>query len=96
MNERQDLMPELATTHFNSLADHPDDAIAGYCAGRGTGRAPRGESVITIGAAALDAMAAIAGPPSTPNYKRAWNAAFETVAQAMFAGAADSEMAAAA
>jgi hemoglobin-like flavoprotein len=49
-----------------------------------------------IGAVALDVMAAIAGPPSTPDYKRAWNAASEIVAKAMFAGAADAELAAAA
>jgi hemoglobin-like flavoprotein len=89
-------MPELATTRVNSLADHPDDAIVVTLSRRRARPAPRPAQYPVIGATALDAMAAIAGPPSTPNYRRAWNAAFEIVAQAMFAGAADAEMAAAA
>jgi hemoglobin-like flavoprotein len=48
-----------------------------------------------IGAVALDAMAAIVGPPSTPDYERTWNAAFEIVAKAI-AGAAHPDLAAAA
>jgi hypothetical protein len=44
-----------------------------------------------IGAAALDAMAAIAGPVWTPDYGLAWSAAFETVVAGMRSATAEEE-----
>jgi hypothetical protein len=41
-----------------------------------------------IGAVALDAMAAIAGPSWAPGYERAWDLAASIVTEAMFAVAA--------
>jgi hemoglobin-like flavoprotein len=89
-------MPVLATTtRVNNLADDPDAAIMVTLSPREARLVPRPAQYPVIGAVALDEMAAIAGPPSTPDYNGAWNTAFETVAEAMFAGAADAEMAAA-
>jgi hemoglobin-like flavoprotein len=48
----------------------------------------RPERYPVVGAVALDAMAAIAGPALTPDYERAWSAAFEVVVGAMLVGAA--------
>ena len=44
----------------------------------------RREQHPVIGAAALDAMAAFAGPPGSPDHRHAWSAAVEIVAGAMF------------
>jgi hypothetical protein len=41
-------------------------------------------------------MAEIAGPDWSPEYEQAWSAAFDVVAGAMLAGAAEAELAAAA
>jgi hemoglobin-like flavoprotein len=49
-----------------------------------------------IGAAALDLMAAIAGPAWTSHHEQAWSTAYEIVVRAMTAEAADEELAAAA
>ncbi len=87
-------MPVLATTRVNNLADDPDHAMVVTLSPRGACLVPRSAQYPVIGAVALDAMAAVTGPPSTPDYKRAWNAAFEIVAEAMFAEAADAELAA--
>jgi hemoglobin-like flavoprotein len=38
-----------------------------------------------VGAAALDLMAAIAGPTAAPDHARAWSAAFEIVTRALVA-----------
>jgi len=42
-----------------------------------------------IGVAALDAMAAIAGPSWAPDYELAWSAAFENVTAAMRAASSE-------
>ena len=49
-----------------------------------------------VGAALIAAMAEIAGPNWAPEYEEAWAAAFDVVAGAMIAGAAEAELAAAA
>jgi methyl-accepting chemotaxis protein len=91
-------MSVLTTTRINTLPDDDDeDEIVPTLhplGPRHVAYGARPERYPVIGAAALDAMAAIAGPPSTPDYERAWNAAFRIVAEAMFAGAADEELAA--
>ena len=59
-----------------------------------TPKGPRPHPV--IGAVALDAMAALAGPAWAPDHERAWSEAFEIVTTAMRAGAPDCQLAVAA
>ncbi len=92
-------MSVMVTTRINTLPDDADeDAIVptphALGAAHHAAYGARPEHYPVVGAVALDAMAAIAGPPSTPDYERAWNAAFKIVAEATFAGAADEELAA--
>jgi methyl-accepting chemotaxis protein len=56
----------------------------------------RPEYYPVVGAALIEAMAEIAGPDWSPEYEQAWSAAFDVVAGAMLAGAAEAELAAAA
>jgi methyl-accepting chemotaxis protein len=56
----------------------------------------RPEHYPVVGATLIASMAAVAGPAWKPEYERAWNAAFELVAAAMLAGAAERELDAAA
>jgi hemoglobin-like flavoprotein len=56
----------------------------------------RPEHYPVVGAALIAAMVEIAGPEWKPEYTDAWSAAFEVVAGAMIAGAAEAELAAAA
>ena len=56
----------------------------------------RPEHYPVVGAALISAMAEIAGPDWAPEYEQAWADAFDVVAGAMIAGAAEAELAAAA
>jgi methyl-accepting chemotaxis protein len=56
----------------------------------------RPEHYPVVGAALISAMAEIAGPDWAPEYEDAWAAAFDVVAGAMIAGAAEAGLAAAA
>jgi hemoglobin-like flavoprotein len=56
----------------------------------------RPEYYPVVGAVLIAAMAEIAGPEWEPDYTEAWSAAFDVVAGAMIAGAAEAELAAAA
>jgi hemoglobin-like flavoprotein len=92
-------MSVMVTTRINTLPDDADeDAIVPTPHALGAARhavyGARSEHYAVIGAVALDAKAAIAGPPSTPDYERAWNAAFKIVAEATFGEAAAEELAA--
>jgi hypothetical protein len=93
-------MPPIATLHIPGRSSEPDEEAAGPT--RPARDATHGLPETTlprypaVGAVALDAMAAIAGPTWTPNYERAWSAAFEVVTTAMLAGATSFELAVAA
>jgi hemoglobin-like flavoprotein len=54
----------------------------------------RPEYYPVVGAALIASMAALAGDAWTPEYERAWGAAFEVVAATMLEGAAEVELAA--
>ena len=54
----------------------------------------RPEHYPVVGAALIDAMAALAGDAWTPEYERAWIAAYGVVAATMLEGAAEVELAA--
>ena len=54
----------------------------------------RPEYYPVVGAALIASMAALAGEAWTPEYERAWGAAFEVVAGTMLEGAAEAELAA--
>jgi hemoglobin-like flavoprotein len=56
----------------------------------------RPEHYPVVGATLIGAMAEIAGSDWRPEYEEAWSAAFDVVAGAMVAGAAEAELAAAA
>jgi methyl-accepting chemotaxis protein len=56
----------------------------------------RPEHYPVVGSTLIASMAAIAGPAWTPEYEAAWSAAFDVVAGAMLAGAAEADLAAAA
>jgi len=56
----------------------------------------RPEHYPVVGAALIGAMAEIAGTDWAPEYEQAWADAFDVVAGAMIAGAAEAELAAAA
>jgi hemoglobin-like flavoprotein len=56
----------------------------------------RAEHYPVVGAALIASMAEIAGPDWEPEYAQAWADAFDVVAGAMIAGAAEAELAAAA
>jgi hemoglobin-like flavoprotein len=56
----------------------------------------RPEHYPVVGTTLIASMAAIAGPEWTPDYERAWSAAFEVVATVMLEGAAQAELEAAA
>lgn len=56
----------------------------------------RPEHYPVVGSVLIGSMAELAGPAWRPEHERAWAAAFEVVAGAMLAGAAEAELAAAA
>ncbi len=89
-------MSVIVPTRMNSLpSDADEDAFvqrSALGARRGTYSATRAHRPV-IGAVALDAMAAIAGPARTPDYERAWSAAFEIVMRQCLADATDRELA---
>ena len=90
-------MSVLVTTRSTAPPDNADrDAIATMRHEFGShrlGRSTKPERYPVIGAAALDAMAAIAGPASASDHERAWRAAFDLVVGAMLAGAGDEALA---
>jgi hemoglobin-like flavoprotein len=97
-------MSMIVTTRMNSLPadadadeDEDEDAIVPTLQPLGARRGAYGATPVhrpVIGAVALDAIAAIAGPARTPDYERAWSAAFAIVMGRCLADAADRELAA--
>ncbi len=91
-------MSLMVTTHIDGLPGgaHKDAIMPTLPAlgARDVAHRARHERHPVIGAVALDAMAAMAGPARAPDHERAWRAAFEIVVGAMLAGPADWELAA--
>jgi hypothetical protein len=83
--EKGELMSVAVTTRIDHLPGDADEfALVPTVDPTGTHGVAhaRPERCPVVGAAALDAMAAIAGPAWAPDHASAWSAAFETVVAA--------------